>query len=312
MAWARRIGTVLGLGAVAGVAAVGLATRRWKATTDRLVERLTRTTGATPATVTFAALDTLPEPVRRYFRTVLRDGQPLVRLARITQAGEFRGKESPDVGAGWQPFEAVQVFTADPPGFVWDASIRMAPLASVRVRDGYVAGRASMQGAALGTIPVVDEADGPELRAGALQRFLAESVWFPTALLPRAGMSWSSIDATHARATLTDGDASVSLEFEFGADGAIVSVLTPGRRRAVPGEKGRYVTLPWGGRYSRYREEGGMRVPLESEVYWVVDGREQPYYRGRNQTFEYELAADLVAPSNAAAGMQEVDYARKP
>jgi hypothetical protein len=25
-----------------------------------------------------------------------------------------------------------------------------------------------------------------------------------------------------------------------------------------------------------------MRVPLESEVYWVVNGKEQPYYRGRN------------------------------
>jgi hypothetical protein len=32
-----------------------------------------------------------------------------------------------------------------------------------------------------------------------------------------------------------------------------------------------------------------MWVPLESEVYWVVDGREQPYYRGRNVRVEYDF-----------------------
>jgi hypothetical protein len=58
----------------------------------------------------------------------------------------------------------------------------------------------------------------------------------------------------------------------------------------VPGEKGRYAALPWGGRYSRYEQRGRMLVPLESEVYWVVDGREQPYYRGRNLGIDYEMA----------------------
>ena len=31
-----------------------------------------------------------------------------------------------------------------------------------------------------------------------------------------------------------------------------------------------------------------MRIPLESEVYWVVNGKEQPYYRGRNLAIAYE------------------------
>jgi hypothetical protein len=162
----------------------------------------------------------------------------------------------------------------------------MGPLVTVRVRDAYVGGKASMLGALFGMIPVVKATDGPELRAGALQRYLAESVWFPTALLPRNGLQWSPLDDTHARATLTDRATTVSLDFEFGPAGEIVSTYCAGRQRAA-GAGGEYVTLPWGGRYAVYQERGGVRVPLEAEVYWVVSGREQPYYRGRNLAIEY-------------------------
>jgi hypothetical protein len=143
-----------------------------------------------------------------------------------------------------------------------------------------------MRAALFGLVPVASAVDGAELRAGALQRYLAESVWFPTALLPSERLSWSAIDASHARATLTDGDVSVSLDFEFGLGGEIVAVKAPSRARAAG--NGRFEHLPWGGRYQRYEERGGMRVPLESEVYWVVNGEEQPYYRGRNLQITYD------------------------
>jgi hypothetical protein len=117
-------------------------------------------------------------------------------------------------------------------------------------------------------------------------RYLAELVWLPTALLPSERLSWSEIDASHARATLDDGPVSVSPDFEFAPSGEIVAVRTPGRPRASG--KGRYDLLPWGGRYRRYDERGGMRVPLEAEAYWVVEGREQLYYRGRTIRIEYD------------------------
>ena len=81
----------------------------------------------------------------------------------------------------------------------------------------------------------------------------------------------------------------MSLDFEFGPDGLILSCYSPNRQRADPATKGRYVGLPWGGRYRRYEEHGGMLVPVESEVYWIVNGREQPYYRGRNVLFNYRF-----------------------
>ena len=193
--------------------------------------------------------------------------------------------------AGWRPFEAVQDFEANPVGFVWDVRIRMAPLTEVQVRDGYVGGRASMYGAVLGIVPVVQGGDSPELRAGALQRYLAEAVWLPTVLLHGRGLSWATIDDTRARATLANGGATVALDFEFSAGGEIVGVYTPARLRAST-DNGGYVALPWDGRYRRYEERGGMWVPLEAEVYLVVDGREQPYYRGRNVSIDYDFGKE--------------------
>jgi hypothetical protein len=84
----------------------------------------------------------------------------------------------------------------------------------------------------------------------------------------------------------------VILQFEFGEEGEIIGTYTPARQRAAAGEPGRYLTLPWGGRYRRHEEHGGMRVPLASEVYWVVEGQEQPCYRGRNVRVEYHFGED--------------------
>ncbi|HEX6433859.1 MAG TPA: DUF6544 family protein, partial [Gemmatimonadales bacterium] len=280
---------VLGAGAAAGTAGVAIATRRWTAETQRLLDVLAESAPGAPRTVSLESLAALPPPVKRYFLGVLKDKQPFIDQAVIEQSGEFRSKESDDVESGWQPFTATQVFGTWPPGFIWDARIRMGPVGAVWVRDSYLARRASMVGAIMGTIPVVNEPDTPDLRAGALQRYLAESVWFPTALLPESGVRWSPIDDSHARAALTEGAITVSLDFEFGDDGRILSTYTPGRRRADPGKKGEYLTLPWGGRYRGYQEQDGMLLPSESEVYWVVAGREQPYYRGKNVRTEYHF-----------------------
>jgi hypothetical protein len=278
---------VVGAGLLTMVLAVAVGRRRWSADSDRLTAQLIHSATPPSGRVSLDDVSALPPPVRRYFHAVLRDGQPYVHTVRLVQQGEFRSRESPDIEADWRPFEASQRFTTGPPGFIWDARIRMVPLVAVRVRDAYVRGRARMLGKVFGLISVADAADTTQLQEGALQRYLAESVWFPTALLPRNNLRWTPIDDTHARATLTDGATSVSLDFEFGPSGEILGCSTPQRWRAAAGRGGAFEAMPWGGRYGKYEERGGMRVPMEAEVYWLVQGREQPYYRGRNIEIEY-------------------------
>ena len=286
--WLQRTAVAAGIGAASTALVTLAASRRWRRVTDQLLEELETSAGDAGPQISFAALGALPAPVQRYFRLVLHEGQPRVRAARIRQTGTFRSREGGDPETGWSPFTARQYFTATPPGFLWDASIHLAPVVSVRVRDGYVGGRATMRGAVASLVKVVDAADDRRLRVAALERFLAESVWLPTVLLPGAGVVWAPIDDTHARASVTDGSITTSLEFEFAAGGEIIAVRTPARLRALAGKRG-FAPTPWGGRYARYEEHGGMLVPTEAEVYWVIEDREMPYYRGRNERFEYDM-----------------------
>lgn len=223
----------------------------------------------------------LPEPVQRYFRNVLRPGQVLIRRARQVQEGEFA------MNGGWSRMRASQVSVANSPGFVWDARIAMAGgLMDARVRDSYASGNASMTAKVLGLVTLVDAPNGPELATGALQRHLGEAVWFPTALLPSQGVTWTAIDANTSRATITDRGVTASLNFRFNAAGEVTGTFTEGRYKAIDG--GKFVLEPWTSTCSDYAERGGMKIPLRAEVAWGAAERSVPYWRARITAIEYE------------------------
>jgi hypothetical protein len=60
----------------------------------------------------------------------------------------------------------------------------MLPGVPVFVRDGFVESRGSMHGAVWGLIPMVTAEGTPMPASSALQRYLGEAAWFPTAMLP--------------------------------------------------------------------------------------------------------------------------------
>lgn len=273
-------GGIVGIAAAAGAAGTVL----WKRATAGAVGRLLPGGPASPAGVfSREQVEGLPDPVVRYFEFVLTPGQPLIQSARVEHRGEMRigGFDAP-----WRPFTSVQHVSTYPPGFVWDATFRMAPFVSLHVRDSYLDGVGSMQGRLAGLIPVVDQSGGPELAAGALQRYLAEATWFPTALLPGHGLTWEAIDSTRARAVLTDHGTTVSLEFQFAPNGAIERTYTPARYREMAGA---YVPTPWAGACRSYAPVGGMKVPVEAEVEWILPEGRLSVWRGRIQSIHYEF-----------------------
>ena len=169
-------GLVVGVGA-----AVALGTSLWNRATARAVGRLSALAsdrdGAPLPVFTQQQLAGLPAPAARYFEFALTPGQPLVRRAHIRWAGEFF------IRGAWNRFNAAQEYAVHPPGFVWDGDIRLAQFLPVLVRDGYIGGEGVMRGKMAGLVSLVDQHGTPELAAGALVRYLAEAVWFPTALL---------------------------------------------------------------------------------------------------------------------------------
>lgn len=290
MAFLRRGAAIAGVALLSGVGALLYGAQQWQRNTSRFARRLAAARVPSPALRYDArAIEGLPPPVVRFFRTVLRDGQPLVTSARIRHAGEFNASEGEEQ---WKPFTSTQVFTVFPPGFIWDARVEMVPLVPALVIDSYVSGAGGLRATLGGLFTIVRNEGTPEVAAGSLQRYLAEAMWFPTALLPASGVRWTPIDDSRARAELTDGATTVSLEFRFNDRNEIAVVYTPGRFRQV-GDIA--VPTPWSATGDDYVERGGMRVPLVGEVRWHLPDRQLPYWRGRIVEVEYEFRLNLEA-----------------
>jgi hypothetical protein len=285
------VGAGLAGGVAAGMAsAVSIGTLLWGRATARSVRRLATPAGSRrPArdgagTSPFAReqLAGLPAPVARYFEFALTPGRPLIRRARLQQTGVMRSR----AGAPWYSFTAAEHFSVAPPGFVWDASMRMAPFISVRIRDAYLGGEGISAATIAGLIGLGSQRGTPEVASASLVRYLAEAVWLPTALLPSEGVGWTAVDERTARATLSDGVTTVSLDVHFDERGEIVRVATT-RYRDVDGVP---VLTPWEGHFRDYAPIEGMMIPRTAEVAWALPEGPLSVWRGRIVAAEYEFA----------------------
>jgi hypothetical protein len=275
---------VLALAAIYAVAfAYGAA--RWKAHTRELRARLdSARSPVRQQTVDFSELEGLPDPVRRYFRTVLEDGQSVVSGATVQHDGTFNMSETDEQ---WKPFASEQQVVTSRPGFVWNGRVTVLPGLPARVHDAYVAGEGILRVALLGLVPVADLRGEGALAEGELMRYFAEATWYPTALLPSQGVTWEAVDDRSAYGTLTDGDTEVTMLFTFDERGLIDTVRADARGRTVDGE---IVPTPWRGRFWNYEERNGMVVPLDGEVAWLLPEGEKPYWRGHITDLSHELA----------------------
>ncbi len=245
---------------------------------ERSVEQEMRALVAAPSSSEVATQPTdLPDPVERYRAIAVGERKP-VRTLRIRHGGTFRLSPKAKVS----PIRGEQLFTADPPGFVWTGRIPMARGIWIDARDMAVAGKGTMRVLLDDTVPIVD-AHGPELDQGAALRLLAEMVWYPTALFDPRIVTWSAIDVHHARATLRFGERKVSGIFEFGNDG-LPARMSAERFMDKNGMQ------PWSGVYRDYRKVSGMLVPFEAEVAWQLEAGPYTYAHWRVDSMEFDAA----------------------
>lgn len=286
---ARRIVTavlvVIALVLALAAGAVWIAQVRWDAATRDMRQRLLAQAAAAaqnePSTI-----ESLPAPVQRWLQRTLPAGQRPIAHARVHWTGEFNlGAPGAD---RWVPFTAVQDFVPAVPGFVWDARMQLAPGLTVRVRDALIDGRGEMRGAVLGLVPVVDKAGTEAMAQATRRRYLGEAAWFPTALLPAAGVRWTAIDDTRALATLGRGPEEVSVEFRFAADGRMTGMYAA--RHTYDNGRDPPSVHPWQGRYLAFTQAEGIEVPDAAVVEWLFPERTYAYWKARPQRIEYAYA----------------------
>ena len=263
-----------------GIAAI-YGSYRWESDTDRLRAKLTNGRRTIkPKIYDQKEIEGLPEPVQRFFRTVIKDGQAIVAAVKLSQQGLFNMSETENK---WSPFTATQFVITQRLGFDWDARIQMAPGVNAFVHDTYLLGEGSLHASLLGLFTVAKTPSTPEANQGELLRFFAEAPWYPTALLPSQGVRWEAINDTSARATLTDGATTVSVVFQFNAEGTIDTFRTEARYRD------KLTAMPWGGRFGEYSVCNGMLIPLEGEVGWEYPEGTRLYFKGRTTEISYEF-----------------------
>ena len=263
-----------------GIAAI-YGSYRWESDTARLRAKLTNGRRTIkPKIYDQKEIEGLPEPVQRFFRTVIKDGQAIVAAVKLSQQGLFNMSETENK---WSPFTATQFVITQRLGFDWDARIQMAPGINAFVHDTYLLGEGSLHASLLGLFTVAKTPSTPEANQGELLRFFAEAPWYPTALLPSQGVRWEAINDTSARATLTDGATTVSVVFQFNAEGTIDTFRTEARYRD------KLTAMPWGGRFWEYSVRNGMLIPLEGEVGWEYPEGTRLYFKGRTTEISYEF-----------------------
>lgn len=184
----------------------------------------------------------------------------------ISQAGTMRLK--PD--AKPRPFTAEQWFATGEVEFCWHARVSMAPLVTAVVEDAYEDGHGRLDAKIWGRFSVAHD-EGPAIDRGEVQRYLAELVWNPVALLRNPALRYEERDDGAIRVSTIDPQIHVDLHFDEHGD----VVRTYAMR-----DRGDQGTAPWEGQFFEYGERGGVRMPTRGEVAWLLPEGRYTYWYG--------------------------------
>ena len=213
----------------------------------------------------------LPEPAQRYFKRVLKEGQPYISYARITHDGQFKTGLDKD----WINIKGEQYATTEKPGFIWKGTTAM-----FTARDMYISDKGRLVVSLFSLIKVVD-GQGENYNQGELLRWLGESILYPTNLLPSERLQWSPIDAQSAKLTFHYQELSLFYIVTFNDVGEIMQMET----KRYMDEKN---LETWVIKLADYQERNKILVPTTFEVLWRLEKGDFPYARFHLQTMEYD------------------------
>ncbi|HEY0714106.1 MAG TPA: DUF6544 family protein [Polyangia bacterium] len=257
-------GTVIGLGAAAAIAGAVGSHRFLRRYEDEKSALLARAKTVVPAVKLPALTDSdLPAPVRRYLALITPEAGVGLRSALVRQRGELRASAT----QRWMPFVSEQVYTLDPPGFLWHAKARIAPGIHMLARDKFVDGKGNMWITVLGVVGIAN-ATGPGVDSGAGLRYWGEALVFPEVVLSRQ-LRWEAVNERSARVHIRQDSLHLTGLVEFDEQGYLESIHA-NRHRDVDGVP---VLTPWSGHMQRWKTVGGRAFPtIWTSVWHLAEG----------------------------------------
>jgi len=220
----------------------------------------------------------LPEPVQRYFKYSLQENQNYISFVKLKHEGTFRQSQ----GQGWIPMVGQEYFTTENPGFVWIGKMKPYPLLWIDGKDEFIDGKGNFQIKLLSLFTVADT-KGKESDESELLRWLAETPWFPTALLPSKYLHWESVNSSSAKAVVEYGKIKATVVFSFNEQGQIIK-LNADRYRTV---NNTFSKDKWVGYYRDYTKVNDVMIPKEIEAAWNFSSGEFSYAKFKITDIKY-------------------------
>ncbi len=213
--------------------------------------------------ITESSIQHLPPIVQKWLTNTGTVGKQAVRQLSLTQ--ELRMKMKPEQTA-WTNATADQIFTIDTPAFNWSVEMQMNPFMPVTGRDKFEHGKGEMLIKLFSLFPIVKAKNNDKINQSALQRFLAEMVWFPSAAL-QPYITWEEMDAHSAKATMTYNGITGSGTFHFDENGRFEKFVAMRYKDVDVDAK----PLPWTIIATRSEVINGITVPVELTVSWTLE-----------------------------------------
>jgi Family of unknown function (DUF6544) len=215
-------------------------------------------------------LTDLPEPVQRYFKHVLKEGQPYISQVRMTHDGQFKTGVDKD----WISIAGEEYFTTQKPGFIWKGTTAM-----FTARDMYIKDKGRLVVTLFSVIKIID-GKGEHYDQGELLRWLGESVLYPTNLLPGERLKWSGIDPQTAKLNFEYKEHSLFFSVTFNEAGEIIQLET----KRYMDEKN---LETWIIKIAGYKEMNNVIVPTSFEVMWRLKTGDFSYAKFNVKKLEY-------------------------
>lgn len=217
-------------------------------------------------------LDSLPEPVQRYFKHVLKDGQAYISYARIKHDGQFKA----DLKKGWMNISGEQYATTENPGFIWKGTTAMFV-----ARDMYISNQGRLIVSLFSVYNIVDAKGKVKYDIGELLRWLGESILYPTNFLPSDRLTWHSIDYNKAKLAFQYNGLSLFFIITVNEIGEITEMET----KRYMGEEN---LETWVIKATKYVEWNSVLVPTVFDVLWRLEQGDFSYAKFNITAIEYD------------------------
>jgi len=228
----------------------------------------------------------LPAIVQKWLNYSGIIGKPKISNVFLTQDLHLKFKPKQEK---WNNGKAEQYFTIQPPAFNWSINTQMNPLLSVIGRDRFENGNAEMLIKLFSLIPVAHSKNDEKINQSALQRYLAELVWFPSASISNY-LTWEEIDELSAKATLEYKGTKGSGIFYFNEMGQFEKFVT--MRFKDSNDTG---PIEWTVIANKTEERNGIRIPTECEATWTLESEQWTWLKLKIIHIEYNVKKMPVA-----------------